>query len=185
MSYVRGFLPWIVLAIASSTTGWQWGALAALAVTVVLLVQDRRAGREVGALELGGAVYFVALAVLAFVAPHSPLEAYDGALSSAWLAVIAGIGLATGRPFTLTIARRSVDEETARHPMFLHVNTVITAVWAASFAGTAVLGAICVAMTEPEPLRIAVQALGFALPMVFTRAYVARIGARRAALAAA
>ena len=29
------------------------------------------------------------------------------------------------------------------------------------------------------------QALGFALPMVFTRAYVARIGARRAALAAA
>lgn len=185
MSYVRGFLPWIVLAIASSTFGWQWGAVAALAVTVGLLVQDRRAGREIGALELGGAVYFVALAALAFVAPHSPLESYDGALSSAWLAVIAGIGLATGRPFTLAVARASVDETTARHPMFLHVNTVITAVWAASFAGTALLGAACVAMGEPEPVRIAGQALGFALPALFTKGYVARIGERGAALAAA
>ncbi|TWS18105.1 hypothetical protein FK529_17360 [Tsukamurella asaccharolytica] len=184
MTYVRGFLPWIVLAIASSTVGWQWGALAALAVTAGLLVQDRRAGREAGALELGGAVYFAALAVLAFVAPHSPLEAYDGALSSAWLAVIAGIGLATGRPFTLAVARRSVDEETARHPMFLHVNTVITGVWMGSFATTALLGAACVALGEPEPVRIAAQALGFALPALFTRAYVARVGDRRAVLAA-
>lgn len=185
MSYVRGFLPWIVLAAASSTVGWQWGAVSALAVTVGLLVQDRHAGRAVGALELGGAVFFIALAVLAFAAPHSPLEAYDGALSSAWLAVIAGIGLATGRPFTMAIARRSVDEETAQHPMFLHVNMVITGVWTASFAGTALLGAACVAMSEPEPVRIAVQALGFALPAVFTRAYVARIDERRALLAAA
>lgn len=185
MSYVRGFLPWIVLAIASSTLGWQWGAVAALAATVGLLVQDRRAGREAGALELGGAVYFVALAAIAFAAPHSPLEAYDGALSSAWLAVIAGIGLATGRPFTLAVARRSVDAETAGHPLFLHVNMVITGVWAASFAATALLGAACVALGEPEPVRIAAQAFGFAVPAMVTRAYVARIGERRAALAAA
>lgn len=185
MSYVRGFLPWIVLAIASSAVGWQWGAVAALAVAVALLVQDRRAGRAAGALELGGAVYFVALAVLAFVVPHSPLEVHDGVLSSAWLAVIAGIGLGTGRPFTLAIARRSVDEATAGHPMFLHVNMVITAAWAGSFAATALLGAACVALSEPEPVRIAVQALGFALPALFTRAYVARVGERRAVLAAA
>ncbi|MCS3781739.1 hypothetical protein [Tsukamurella ocularis] len=185
MNYLRGFLPWIVLAIASFTLGWWWGAVAALGAAVALLAQDRRAGREAGALEFGGAAYFVALAALAFVAPHSPLEAYDGALSSAWLAVVAGIGLATGRPFTLAVARRSVDEETARHPMFLHVNTVLTAVWAVSFATTALLGAASVALSEPEPVRIAVQALGFALPALFTRAYVARIGARRAVLAAA
>ncbi|CAM3869768.1 hypothetical protein ACXYTP_09925 [Tsukamurella ocularis] len=181
MSYVRGFLPWIVLAIVSSTFGWQWGAVSALATGLVLIGADRRAG----ALELGGVAYFLALAVLARVAPHSPLEAYDGALSAAWLAVIAGIGLATGRPFTLAVARRSVDERTARHPMFLHVNTVITAVWSASFATTALLGAVCVALGEPEPVRIAVQALGFAAPAMFTRAYVARIGERRAALVAA
>ncbi|RDH09815.1 hypothetical protein [Tsukamurella pulmonis] len=185
MSYVRGFLPWIVLAIASSVFGWQWGAVAAFAAGVVLLSQDRRAGRQPGELELGGLTYFLALALLAFVAPHSPLEAYDGALSSAWLAVIAGVGLAMGRPFTLAIARRSVDERTARHPMFLHINTVITAVWAASFATTALLGATCVALGEPEPMRIAVQALGFAVPAMFTRAYVARIEGRRGALAAA
>lgn len=185
MSYVRGFLPWIVLAIASSTFGWQWGAPAALLVALALMVQDRRAGREAGALEIGGAVYFAALAAVAVLAPHSPLEAYDGALSSAWLAAIAGIGLATGRPFTLAIARRSVDEETARHPVFLRVNTVITAAWAASFAVTALLGAACVATGEPEPVRIAVQVLGFVAPALFTKGYVARIGRRRAALAAA
>lgn len=185
MSYVRGFLPWIVLAIASSTFGWQWGAVGALATTAVVLVLDRRAGRQASALEIGGAVYFVALAVLAFASPHSPLEAYDGALSSAWLAVIAGIGLATSRPFTLAIARRSVDEETARHPMFLHVNMVITAAWTASFAVAALLGAVCVATGESEPIRIAVQVVAFVAPALFTKGYVARIEARRAVLAAA
>lgn len=184
MSYVRGFLPWIVLAVASSTIGWQWGAIGALATTAMVLYLDRRAGIRAGALEFGGAVYFVALAVLAFVAPHSPLEAYDGALSSGWLAVIAGLGLATGRPFTLAIARRSVDEETARHPMFLHVNMVITAVWTVSFAAAALLGAACVATGESELVRIAVQVAAFAVPALFTKTYVARVGERRAALAA-
>ncbi len=181
MSYVRGFLPWIVLAIVSSTLGWQWGAVSALAAGLVLIGIDRRPG----ALELGGVAFFAALAVLAFVAPHSPLEAYDGALSSAWLAVIAGVGLATGRPFTLAIARRSVDAETARHPMFLHVNTVITAVWVGSFAAAAVLGAACVATGEPALVRIGVQVAAFVAPALFTRAYVARIGERRARLVAA
>lgn len=185
MSYVRGFLPWIVLAIGSSVAGWQWGALGALAVTVGLVWQDRRAGRGAGALELGGAIYFAALAVLALAAPHSPLEAYAAALSAAWLAAIAGWGLVVRNPFTLAIARRSVDEKTARDPMFLHVNTVITSVWALSFAVTAVLGAVCVALAEPEPVRIAVHVAGFVAPALFTRAYVARIGARRAVLAAA
>lgn len=43
MSYLRGFIPWIVFA-AVSGVGWQWGAAAALAVGLRLLIQDRKQG---------------------------------------------------------------------------------------------------------------------------------------------
>ena len=51
----------------------------------------------------------------------------------------------------------SVDEETARHPMFLHVNTVITAVWTGSFAATALLasGPLIASAGSPEEPRLA------------------------------
>ncbi|MDF0528892.1 hypothetical protein P0W64_08090 [Tsukamurella sp. 8F] len=187
MSYLRGFLPWIAFSVLSSLVGWQWGALAALAVTTHSLWRDRRAGIEVGAqiLDLGGAVFFLVLTVLAFTSPHSPLEAYDGPLSSAWLAVIAVLGLAVGRPFTLAIARRSVPDEVARHPMFLRFNTVVTGFWAAGFGTAAVLGVVCVATGEPEIVRLAVQVAAFVVPAVLTRRYVARARAERAVPVAA
>lgn len=153
MSYVRTFLPWIVFAAVPSTH-WQWGALAALLVAVVVVAQQRRTGVGFDALimETGSAVYFAILAAVAFADPHSATHAYSAALSSATLALIAGTSLLMGKPFTLGIAKRTTPPEVWRLKPFIRVNVVITTVWTAAFGATAVALAVLAHM-RPRPLR--------------------------------
>ncbi|QKW23884.1 hypothetical protein HUT16_36555 [Kitasatospora sp. NA04385] len=180
MSYLRTFLPWIVFA-AVPAEQWQWAALAGLAVAAAVIAQQRRAGAGWDALiiETGSALYFAALAALAFADPHSGLRDYSAALSSAVLALIAGVSLLIGRPFTLGIAKRTTPQEFWTLKPFIRINTVITAVWTAAFAVTAVaLAAIAHAGDGRSAAALAVQIAGFAVPMVFTVRYVAVARAR-------
>jgi hypothetical protein len=162
VSYLRGFLPWIVFAVVSSVA-WQWAALIALATSVFFMAKDRRAGVTADAqiLNFGTIAFFGVLTVVAFAAPHSPLQTYESGLSSAWLALIAGVSLLVRQPFTLGIA----------------------AVWASSFAVSAVATFLCEATNASTLPRIIVQILGFGVPASFTHFYVK--AARAAAAAAA
>ncbi|WP_262412801.1 hypothetical protein [Actinacidiphila acidipaludis] len=179
MSYLRTFLPWILFAVLPSGS-WQWVSLAALAVAVAVIAGQHRVGVTSDALiiEIGSAVFFAALAVVAFTDPHSPAHAYSGALSSGTLAVVAGVSLAVGKPFTLGIAKRTTPREYWTAPPFIRVNTVITAVWTAAFAVTAIALALVAhaghAHSTPATL---LQIAGFAVPMVFTVRYVAHVKA--------
>ncbi|KOV66210.1 hypothetical protein ADK64_11545 [Streptomyces sp. MMG1121] len=185
MSYLRTFLPWIVFAAVPSGD-WQWGSLAALAVAVVLIAQQRRAGAGFDALviEAGSAVFFAVLAAIAFTDPHSGVHDYSAALSSGTLAVIAAASLAVGRPFTLGIAKRTTPREYWTMKPFVRTNVIITAVWTAAFAVTAVALAVLDhaghAHTMPATL---VQIAGFVVPMVFTVRYVAHVQAKARAAA--
>lgn len=180
MSYLRTFLPWIVFAVIPSGN-WQWGALAALVVSVALIAQQKRDGAGFDALviECGSAVFFAVLAAIAFTDPHSGVHDYSAALSSGTLAVIAGLSLAVGRPFTLGIAKRTTPRAYWTLKPFIRINVVITAVWTAAFAVTAVVLALLDhsghAHATPATL---VQIAGFAVPMVFTVRYVARAQAK-------
>lgn len=184
MSYLRGFAPWIVYAVLSAV-GWQWGALAALAVGIASLVTDRRKGITLDAqfLDIASIVFFAGLAALAFSDPGSPLQHYDGALSSAWLALIAIISLAIHRPFTEGIARRRVSAEVAANPRFQHVNMVITSFWTGGFVFGAVTGTIAAALGAGTVVDVVRQVLAFAIPLYLTNRYVTRV--RRAAEQAA
>ncbi|MCC5478712.1 hypothetical protein [Streptomyces barringtoniae] len=180
MSYLRTFLPWIVFAVIPSGD-WQWGALAALVVAVGIIAQQKRSGTGFDALliEAGSAVFFAVLAVIAFADPHSGVHAYSAALSSGTLAVIAGLSLAVGRPFTLGIAKRATPREFWDLKPFIRVNVVITSVWTAAFvltaAGLAVLAHSGHAHSTPATL---VQIAGFVVPMLFTVRYVAHVQAK-------
>ncbi|MEU5594293.1 hypothetical protein [Streptomyces sp. NPDC020298] len=180
MSYLRTFLPWIVFAVLPSGS-WQWGALAALVVAAVLIGQQVRAGTGFDALiiELGSAAFFAVLAVIAFADPHSGVHDYSAALSSGTLAVIAGVSLAIGKPFTLGIAKRTTPREVWGLKPFIRTNVVITAVWAAAFAVTAaVLAYVDHAGNAHSTPATLVQIAGFAVPMVFTVRYVAHVQAK-------
>ncbi|MEU1980358.1 hypothetical protein [Nocardia sp. NPDC019395] len=137
--YARTFLPWIVLALASGIDH-RAGALAGLATSAVLLIADRRSGRRFDELilDLSTALFMALFAVFALVRPHSPVLDYGTALAVGWLGVTAWLTLAVGRPFTLGIARRRVDEKIARTTIFQRMNVTITSVWAVCFTLEAV-----------------------------------------------
>jgi hypothetical protein len=184
VNYLRGFIPWIAFAVIP---GWQWGALTALLIGFFLLNKQHRAGVGMDALilETSTVVYFVALAVLAFSAPHSPLHTYSGVLSFAWLALTAWGTLAVRKPFTLGIARLSAPREYWNTPQFLHINVVITTVWAAAFTLTAVAIAISDLANGGTVVNIVCEVVGFAVPAVFTARYPKIVQARYAAQARA
>lgn len=182
MNYLRGFTPWIAFAVVS-TIGWQWAALTGLAVSAWLLANHRRAGVATDALILDGStlLYFAAVAAVAFTFPDSGLRHYSGGLSLAWLAVTAWATLAVGRPFTTGIARQQAPREIWHSPVFLRVNRVLTAFWAAAFTLTAA-GVVAVTTAHlGTGANIAVQAAGFAIPAVFTACYPDRVRRRLAA----
>ncbi|MER5792791.1 hypothetical protein [Streptomyces sp. NPDC001980] len=181
MHYLRGFAPWIVYACLSPL-GWQWSALAGLVAGLALIVVNVRAGLATDALilEMSTAAYFAVLTAVAFAAPDSSLSHYGGALSFAWLAVTAWATLALRRPFTLGIARRSTPEELWDNPVFLRVNVVITAAWAAAFTFTAIALTAGAAADAGTGLKVTVQVLGFVVPAVFTARYPAVVRARYA-----
>ncbi|MEV4612493.1 hypothetical protein AB0K43_07820 [Kitasatospora sp. NPDC049258] len=177
MTYVLTFLPWIVYAVLPSAH-WQWAALAGLVVAVGVIVKQRAAGYRPDALiiESGSAVFFAALAALAFASPDSALHPY-----SAVLALIAGASLAVRRPFTLGIAKQSTPPEIWAEPLFVRTNTVITAVWTLAFTATAVaLAVIAHAGQARSTTATLVQIAGFVAPMLFTKRYVTAVQARGA-----
>jgi hypothetical protein len=180
MSYLRTFLPWITFAVLPSAH-WQWAAPAALVVAVAIIAQQVRAGTGFDALiiELGSAAFFAVLTVIAFGDPGSGVHDYSSALSSGTLAVIAGVSLAIGRPFTLGIAKRTTPREVWELEPFIRANVVITAVWAAAFAVTAVvLAFVAHAGDAHSATATIVQVAGFVVPMVFTVRYVAHVQAK-------
>lgn len=180
MSYLRTFLPWIVFAVLPSGS-WQWGALAALVVAIAVIGQQVRAGTGLDALiiELGSAVFFAVLTVIAFADPHSGVHDYSAALSSGTLAVIAGVSLAVGKPFTLGIAKRTTPREMWGLKPFIRTNVIITAAWTTAFALTAVvLAFVAQAGNAHSTTATLIQVAGFVVPMVFTVRYVAHVQAR-------
>ncbi|MEW9517468.1 hypothetical protein [Streptomyces tubercidicus] len=179
MNYLRGFIPWLVFAGVSSA-GWQWGALAGLAVAVSLLIADRAAGLslDLRLLEYGTIVFFAALGALAFARPDSGLKMYGSALSMGWLALVAWVSIAVRRPFTMGIARRMAPPEVWHTPLFRRINVVLTAAWALSFTLTALAQTAISAYGWPVAVSIVLQLAGFVLPARFTAAYPERARAR-------
>ncbi|MFC9228113.1 hypothetical protein ACFTZI_03960 [Streptomyces decoyicus] len=179
MNYLRNFIPWLAFAGVSSV-GWQWGALAGLAISVALLVADRAAGLTLDyrLLEYGTIVYFAALGVLAFARPDSGLKLYGSALSMGWLALIAWVSIAVQRPFTMAIARRMAPPEVWHTPLFRRINVVLTSVWAGSFTLTAIAQAVASAYEVNVIFSIVIQIAGFVLPARFTAGYPERARAR-------
>ena len=184
MSYLRSFAPWIAFAVVPAGD-WKWAALFALAVSLISVILQLKAGQPADALilEVGAAVYFAALAALAFADPKTPLHAYVACMASGALGLIACTSLLIGKPFTLGIAKQSVPREAWDHPLFYRVNVIITSVWAASFvAGCVILAFLA---HSSSAARSVVQVAAFVIPLVFTVRYVARARERGQAAAAA
>lgn len=177
MTYLRGFIPWIAYGVVAGFTDWRWGALTALVISVALILLDRRSGVRVDAqiLEISAAVFFAVLTVVAFIAPHSGVDAYDSCLAFGWLALTSWFSLALRRPFTEGIAKREVPQEHWGSPLFKRINVVITLAWAIAFTVTCVVLTVVYLLELPDTIDIIAQVAGFVIPVVFTNWYRERV----------
>ena len=181
MQYLRIFAPWIVFAVVPHAY-WQWGALVAVALSLLELVIRVRAGSKADALviEIGTALFFAAIAALAFANPDTAVHAYVPALANGMLTLIAGTSLLIRQPFTMPIAKQNAPREVWEEPLFIRLNYVLTSVWTACFA----FGAITLTfLAHSAAARFAAMVAVFVIPVVFTLRYVAHVQAAAEALA--
>jgi hypothetical protein len=144
-----GFAPWIVFAVIASPSTWEYAALGALIVSVVLARPDFRR-HDVKILDVAGIVFFAALSVLAIFLDRSDLsdvEKYAGVIASAALAVIA-LGSLAFTPFTEQYARDTTPKEYWDSPLFKKINRTLTALWGLTFVATAVLSYLAVEVED-------------------------------------
>ncbi|MBO0769343.1 MAG: hypothetical protein J2O48_11730 [Solirubrobacterales bacterium] len=171
MTYLRTFIPWIVLAVVSAFADWRAAMAAALVASVLVLSEQGRAARSdlLGLATLG---YFAVMTVVALILPHAGLRHYTAALSLAVLGAVAWVSLALRRPFTLHFARQQTSRELWDQPAFYRINAVITAVWAACFVLSAAACTAAVALiSKPSTVVVVCEVIGFAVPAIFTSRY--------------
>lgn len=182
MSYVMGFVPWIIWAVLSATN-WRVALCAAALAALALAVQARRR-HDLDLLTAVTFLFFAVMAVIALANLQAGLHNWTTALSAGTLAVIAWVSLAVRKPFTLSIAKKQVPEDAWGHPLFLRTNDVIMAVWAGAFTLSCLACALIVhANPKDSAALIVAQVLGFAVPMGFTVLYSNRAKAKGEALA--
>ncbi len=180
MSQLRNFAPWIVYPAASALFGWQIGAVLALACCVVGLFRDGRSAAT-DTFRLAALVLFAALSAIAYADPAAALHRYVPALVPGTLAAAAAASIIVARPFTVAFAKRVAPPEFWDTPLFVHINVVLTAVWAICFAVTAATIAITLtAAPHAVGILVATQVAGFVVPMRITRWYPAKARARYA-----
>lgn len=144
-SPLSGIAPWVLLAIASGPGRFEEAASAALGLTLITIWVGWRRGVPVHALEVFGAAFFAVLAALGLVASDgviSWLELWAGEISNIALALFALVTLVIRKPFTIAYAKDTTPTEYWDTPLFKRINYAISAVWAAAFTFSAVVGAI-------------------------------------------
>ena len=111
MSYVVGFLPWILYWILVGNVDFRLAMVIVLAVAVATQVIGRLRKQPWRSLEIGSLGVFVLLTVAAFVVSDAALEQWLQPLSNLGLLVVALGGIVVGRPFVREYAVDTVDPE--------------------------------------------------------------------------
>jgi hypothetical protein len=139
-----GLAPWILMAVVAGEGRFEEAASAALGLALLTLWVGSRRGVPVHQLEVFTVVYFGAMAILGLVASDSVidwLQLWAGELSNIALAVFAIATLVIRRPFTMAYAKDTTPSEHWDSPLFIRINYVLSAAWAAAFVVSAIAGA--------------------------------------------
>ena len=142
-SPLAGLSPWILLSLLSGPGRFEESAAAALGLSLLILAASHRRGGTVKLLEVFDVVFFGVLAAIGLLASANTIrwfELWGGELTNIALVVFAFGSILLRNPFTLQYAKESTPEEYWATPLFLHINYVITAVWALAFTWSAVVG---------------------------------------------
>ena len=180
MGILLGFAPFIVFALLDSRLGVVPALGAAAVLSAVVLLRDwlvRK--RTVKLLELGTLLLFGGLALYA-IATHAEWSLVAVRLRvDAGLLIVVLASMAMRQPFTLQYAKEQVPQEVWKHPSFMKINNLLTAVWAVAF-GLMVLSDVAMVYLPAIPLSVgvAVTVVAIAGAIWFTVWYPKRVRAR-------
>jgi magnesium-transporting ATPase (P-type) len=142
---VMGFAPWILVSVVEGPGRVALAGALGGALAVLICVAGAVAGVRPKLLDVAAIIFFAALAVVAALASPGAqhwLGLWSAELCNVIIAVIAGLSLAVGKPFTLQYAREQTERKYWNSALFLRINYVITAVWSAAFLLIAIVGYI-------------------------------------------
>lgn len=142
-SPLSGLAPWIVLSVLAGPGRFEAAIAVAFGFSLLTSWAGHRRGDRLHSLTVFGVAYFGVLLLVRVVAGAGTedfLSSWTGEMSNIALAAIAASSLLIRKPFTLSYARETTPEEYWDTPVFLRTNYVISAVWAASFGFSALVG---------------------------------------------
>lgn len=142
-SPIVGFAPWIAFSVLEGPNRYELAIAAALGIAVLQLVMGMVAGARPKLLDVSAIVFFLGMAVAGLlVDPGSQrwLDRWSGEVSNVMLVLVALISIVWRSPFTIQYAREMTPDEYWKTPLFIHINYVLTWVWTAAFAVTALVG---------------------------------------------
>jgi uncharacterized membrane protein len=142
VSFVLGFLPWILYWALIGNVPFRVAAVLVLVVAIAVQVIGRVRRQPWRSLEVGSLAVFALLTVAAFVVDDDVLARWMQPLSNLGIFLVALGGLAVGRPFVREYAAASVDARTARTDGFATITRNMTVLWAAVFAAMTIVSAV-------------------------------------------
>ena len=150
-SPISGIAPWILLSVVGSPGHYEAAIAIAFGFSFLILWAGHRRGDSLHSLTVFGVGFFgVLLVVRVLVGANIEtwLSTWTGEMSNIALTVFAVGTLVVRRPFTLSYAKETTPEEFWDAPGFRRINFIVSAVWAAAFALSAVFGFIGIVLLK-------------------------------------
>ena len=140
---IMGFAPWIAFSVLEGPKRYELATAVALVIAVLELLLGMVVGTRAKLLDVAAIIFFVGMLIAGVVVDpggQAWLDRWSGELSNVMLVAVALASIAVRSPFTIQYAREMTSEENWVTPLFLHINYVLTWVWTATFAITAIVG---------------------------------------------
>ncbi len=118
-------------------------AAAAFGLSLLFVIGGHRRGSKIKLLEVFDVTYFAAMVLLAQFASADIidwLEKWGGEMTNIALVSFALVSIIIRQPFTLQYAKEQAPKEVWDHPLFRHINYMITWSWVFGFGVAAAAG---------------------------------------------
>jgi len=176
-SSILAITAWLIYGTLYVAGFWFAGCVAGFVVMLVIVANEYRRGglRIMDCTSLG---YFALAATISATSAANTFDKYHVVIVWGVFAAVAWTTLAAGLPFTIQYARESVPREAWNSPLFVHINTTLTVMWATIFTFGAIMGVMTIAVGHAFLLGIAIPMSAMGVGYAFNNEYPKRFADR-------
>jgi all-trans-retinol 13,14-reductase len=172
-----GIVAWIVYGVLSGGGHWIGAALGALAVALAILMHEYRC-HAVKILNCTAAAFFAFSLMTTIAVGPALFKNYNTFLTWSVFAIMTWVTLLIGFPFTLQYAREQAPREVWDHPLFMHLNIILTVAFGLMFTVNAGFGVIALITGHLLTLGLLLPISLLIACIVFSKQYPQRYSQR-------